>query len=94
MAFVEKGLRLVIKCVAVFFEMHEMCGASDLHIAFHGRRFQRVEEPMSINVGSEAVPFASDDRDRRPDQARIVSVITSSRGGYVLPRPAWRLDAR
>jgi hypothetical protein len=34
-AFVEKGLRLVVKCVAVFLEMHEMCGASDLHIAFH-----------------------------------------------------------
>ena len=65
MAFVEKGLRLVIKCVAVFFEMHEMCGAS-FH-SVYGRRFQRVEEPMSINVGSEAVPFASDDRDRRAD---------------------------
>jgi hypothetical protein len=27
---------------------------------------------MSIDVGREAVPFASDDRDRRADQARIV----------------------
>ena len=77
--FVEKSLRLVVKCVAVFFEMHEMCGASDLHIAFHGRRFQRVEEPMSIGICSEAVPFASDDRDRRADQARIISEIPAPR---------------
>jgi hypothetical protein len=93
-AFVEKRLRLPIKRVAIFFEVHEMGGASDLHVAFHGRGFQRIEEPASIGIGSEAVPFAADNRDRRTDEAGIVGEVAGAGGSDVLPRPAGRLDAR
>jgi hypothetical protein len=48
----------------------------------------------AFRIGSEAVPFPADDRDRRADQGRIVSVIARAGGGNVLPRPARRLDAR
>src|ERR1700722_7702063 len=93
-AFVEKSLRFPIKRVAIFFEVHEMGRVSDLHVAFHGRGFQRIEEPVSIGVGSEAVPFAADNRDRRADEARIVAEVAGAGGSDVLPRPAGRLYTR
>src|SRR6202167_697732 len=87
-AIVQKGLRLAVKRVAVFFEVHEMGGASDLHIAFHGRRLQRIKKPVSIGVGSEAVPFAADDRDRCADETWIVGEIARAGISNVLPRAA------
>jgi pimeloyl-ACP methyl ester carboxylesterase len=58
-----------------------------------GRGFQRIEEPASIGIGSEAVPFAADNRDRRTDEARIVGEVAGAGGSDILPRPAGRLES-
>ena len=68
----EKSLGFAVERVAALLKMHQMPGARDLHITPDRRGGQRVEQPRGVGVGAQAVPVASDDRDRRPDQPRII----------------------
>src|SRR6185437_7059866 len=69
----EKTDALAVERMAHRLQMHQMRGAADFDVALCRRTGEGIEEPARILVGNETVPFAADDRHRRPHQRRIIS---------------------
>ena len=90
----QKRLGLAIQRVARFLQVHQMRGASDLHVTPHRRGMQCVKQPARVGVGRQTVPLAADDRHRCADQTGIVTEPSRPCVGDILPRPARRLHAR
>src|SRR5262249_28160283 len=67
--------------------------ATDLDIALDRRRREGIEQPARVLVGDHAVPFATNDRDRRLNERRIVGELAMPGMDDVVKRPGRDLHA-
>jgi len=55
--------------------MHQVSSPADLDIAFDRRGSKSVEQPSSVLIAAESIPFAANDRDRRLHECRIIGEL-------------------
>ena len=68
--------------------------AADLDVAPDPGGGECVEQPARVSIGAHSVPFASDDRDRRLNAARIIGELAGPSVVNVLKRAARHLYRR